>query len=397
MSHGKFLVVLAMILLVAGLANPALAQGVNPPAGFCTTPPPNNPGWVISNSTARIGTSPCGEAGKYAFSKSGVVSKFNSWTEAENARGTSGVTYYYEGVVATVPTLAPTGGLTEDRVTRLIRLNEVYKVQGWQAWLAATGATWNNGQVESRQPVEATVLASDGLHVVVEGLVIRATNLTVIWPNCVTTDRPNEVATTSVTRRHQPDLRNPSVIYTEVVLNGQGTYYGDCTNWGQMNPGVALPVSASSVVTGTLSATAGPAGQQGPVGLQGPEGSKGDPGPRGPVGPAGSKGDPGSIWPLPWWAWLVFLVLATLAIVAMILGILRREGPQGPQGPQGPIGLRGDPGSKGDPGLPGPKGPQGPRGPRGPKGSGVPAVKKPIKKPAKKSTKKSTKKSAAKP
>lgn len=120
----------------------------------------------------------------------------------------------------------------DDRIAKLIKLDETYRSLGWEAWLRAAGITFDSTKVESRQPVEEVL--SD--HVTVVGLVIRSTELEVSWPSCITTDRPNEVTTSASTRQHQPDLRNPSILYTNAVLNGQATVYADCSDWGQLDP-----------------------------------------------------------------------------------------------------------------------------------------------------------------
>ncbi len=114
----------------------------------------------------------------------------------------------------------------------LLALDPTYRSQGWEAWLRAAGIQFDSSKVESRQPVEEVIQG----HVTVTSLVIRATGMKVNWPACITTDRPNEVSTSSETRQYQPDLRNPSVLYTNATLNGQGTVYADCSDWGQLDP-----------------------------------------------------------------------------------------------------------------------------------------------------------------
>lgn len=114
----------------------------------------------------------------------------------------------------------------------LLNLDPTYRSQGWEAWLRAAGIQFDSSKVESRQPVEAVIKD----HVTVTSLVIRATGMKVNWPACITTDRPNEVSTSSETRQYQPDLTNPSVMYTNATLNGQGTVYADCSDWGQLDP-----------------------------------------------------------------------------------------------------------------------------------------------------------------
>jgi|GEM_PF-2769996 len=122
------------------------------------------------------------------------------------------------------------------RKVHLVNLREVYDSQGWTGWLVAAGVVFDESKVESRQPVETGVTVNGQYHTVVEALVIRATGMQVNWPACVTTDRPNEITVSSQTKQHQPDLQNPSVLYTNVVLNGQGTVYADCSDWGQLDP-----------------------------------------------------------------------------------------------------------------------------------------------------------------
>jgi hypothetical protein len=128
----------------------------------------------------------------------------------------------------------PTPQMTvaDERIQHLLSLQPSYESGGWQAWLRAAGVNFDSSKVESRQPLEE--MLNGNLTVV--GLVIRATDLQVNWPSCLTTDRPNEVKTSSKTKQHQPDLTNPSVMYTNIVLNGQGAVYADCSDWGQLDP-----------------------------------------------------------------------------------------------------------------------------------------------------------------
>lgn len=114
----------------------------------------------------------------------------------------------------------------------LLDLDPTYRSKGWEAWLRAAGIDFDASKVESRQPVEAVINS----HVTVTSLVIRATGMKVNWPACITTDHPEMVVTSSDTRQHQPDLRNPSVLYTNATLNGQATVYADCSDWGQLDP-----------------------------------------------------------------------------------------------------------------------------------------------------------------
>lgn len=121
-----------------------------------------------------------------------------------------------------------------DRVARLIELDKVYRAQGWMAWLKAAGVTCD-AAVEARQPEEETLTDANGAHVVVSGIQVKG-NCTIPWPAVVTTDRPNEVETSADSRTYQPDLKNPSVMYTNAKLKGQGTIWVDSSNWGQLDP-----------------------------------------------------------------------------------------------------------------------------------------------------------------
>jgi len=258
MFRNKLILVLTLGLLFAPFVTPAFAQGTTPPAGFCTTPPPNNPGWQIVAGTARISNPPCGVSGKYAFSRGGSVSKFTSWTAAENARGTDSVTYYYEGAVE-ASTAAPSGQVVmEDRISRLIRLDGVYRSQGVHAWLAAAGITCAVS-IEARQPEEETVTDAQGTHVVVSGVQVRGNCDSIPYPAVLTTDRPNEVIKTDKTRQYQPDLRNASVLYTNVGLRGQGTIWVDGSNWSQLTPPNMQSAAPTSIpVQATVAATQAP-------------------------------------------------------------------------------------------------------------------------------------------
>jgi len=133
-----------------------------------------------------------------------------------------------------------------DRVARLLNLDKIYRSQGVDAWLAAAGIKCDVG-VEARQPEEEVVIDAQGAHVVVSGVQIKGKCESIPWPVILTTDRPNEVVRASQTRQYQPDLRNPSVIYTNVGLSGQGTIWVDGSNWGQLKPeGQASSANASA-------------------------------------------------------------------------------------------------------------------------------------------------------
>lgn len=136
------------------------------------------------------------------------------------------------------PTAQPTPQMSaaDARAQQLYDLDKVYGNANWQGWLTAAGIKFDASKVESRQPVETGVTVNGEYSTVVAGLVIRATGMEVNWPSCISTDRVNEVQTSASTKQHQPDLRNPSVLYTNVVLNGQATVYANCSDWGQLDP-----------------------------------------------------------------------------------------------------------------------------------------------------------------
>lgn len=121
-----------------------------------------------------------------------------------------------------------------DRISRLVELDAIYRSSGWQAWLKAAGVSCD-ANVEARQPEEETVVYNGETRVVVSGLQVKG-NCTVPYPALVTTDRPGDVTTSADSRTYQPDLKNPSVLYTNVQLHGQGTIWVDGSNWGQLDP-----------------------------------------------------------------------------------------------------------------------------------------------------------------
>lgn len=139
---------------------------------------------------------------------------------------------------------------TDERVARLLSLDAVYRSSGWQNWLNTAGVTWGSNVVEARQPEEETLLVNGEYRVLVSGVQIRGNGVIVNYPNCLTTDRPSEVSLGVNSRTFQPDLRNPSTLYTNVVLNGQATVWTDCSNWSQMR-GAEAPAQATSAPTST--------------------------------------------------------------------------------------------------------------------------------------------------
>lgn len=117
---------------------------------------------------------------------------------------------------------------------RLVQLDPTFRSQGWQAWLNAAGVSWDSIGPDARQIEEETTPDSQ---IVAAGVQIKdGVGVEIRYPVCVTTDDPSEVTVGSDTRSHQPDLRNPSVIYTNVVAKGTVTIWVDCSNWGQIRP-----------------------------------------------------------------------------------------------------------------------------------------------------------------
>lgn len=235
-----FLIVIATIIGLFGFTN-SNAQDSEAPSGFCTMAPPDNPGWQVSGVISLpVG---CPENGRYAMSKTDSVTRYSSWSALNDARGSASATIYFEGGASsspapsspaqpTVPSqpAAPAG----DRVARIAELDAIYRSSGWEQWLRAAGITWSGNAPEARQPEEATFQYNGETRVFVIGLQVRGNGINFPYPTCLTTDRPGEVQKTAQTVQHQPDMRNPSVIYTNATLNGQGTLYVNCTDWGQL-------------------------------------------------------------------------------------------------------------------------------------------------------------------
>jgi len=135
----------------------------------------------------------------------------------------------------------PTGGGSTTEEThwqRLERLDPVFRNQGWQAWLRAAGITWAAIDTEARQIEEETSPAG---RILASGLQVKAENMWVPWPNVVTTDVTSRITETNTTRKHQPDLRNASVLYTNVYANGPVTVWVGGSNWGQLWPTTPAP------------------------------------------------------------------------------------------------------------------------------------------------------------
>lgn len=120
--------------------------------------------------------------------------------------------------------------------TRLRDLDPVFRASGWQAWLLKAGISWDtiellfpDIQKDARQIEEET---DPNIQPLASGIQVKGTGVIIGWPNILTTDRPGEV-TPLDEFQWLPTTNNPSVLYTNVVLNGQGTIWIDGTNWGQ--------------------------------------------------------------------------------------------------------------------------------------------------------------------
>lgn len=140
----------------------------------------------------------------------------------------SGCKSTYEKASATAPAVADP---TQAHWARLETLDAVFRREGWQSWLTAAGVRWDSVVAEARQIEEETNPATGKISAA--GLQVNATNLIVNWPNIVTTDVKSRISVSAETVQYQPDARNGSVLYTNVVVNGPVTVWIDGQNWGQ--------------------------------------------------------------------------------------------------------------------------------------------------------------------
>jgi len=130
----------------------------------------------------------------------------------------------------TTPSGNPTGDPQAAHFARIEGLDPSFRSGGWTAWLSAAGIQCKSIR-DARQPEEET--NSKTGRISVSGLQVVATNCQVNWPSIVTTDVPSRVTTNSNTVQYKPDPNNGSVLYTNVVANGEVTIYADGQNWGQ--------------------------------------------------------------------------------------------------------------------------------------------------------------------
>lgn len=131
---------------------------------------------------------------------------------------------------------------------RLEKLDQVFRSQGWEAWLKAAGVSWNTIVAEARQVEEET---SPSSKIFASGVQVNGRRIEVNWPNVVTTDVSDRIETTATTVQYQPDARNASVMYTNVVVkDGPVTVWISGLPWGQFTSRLGIPV-----VAGNTSAT----------------------------------------------------------------------------------------------------------------------------------------------
>jgi len=209
------------------------------PVGFCTTAIPNNPSWIVEGEVSL--PDGCPETGAWAMTNNvNGLTRYGSWTEMETARNGTQATLYFEGAAASAAPAsqsspAITGTMVPvnaDRVARLIQLDPIFRGGDMLQWAKAAGFTFDSLTPDARQPEEETTSTGQ---IVISGFQVNAVNLVAVWPSCFSTDRT--VQTTSETRVHQPDLRNGSKLWTDnAPYTGPATIWGDCSNWGQLNP-----------------------------------------------------------------------------------------------------------------------------------------------------------------
>ena len=153
-------------------------------------------------------------------------------TANETATVTSTTMATLAATVAPSATITLTLGV-ESREERLERLTQVFKTDGLEPMLKEAGFAWSSLRVEARQ-IEEEVNVDE---ILASGVQVEVTGLTAPWPSGFTTDR--EVVTG---RGYQPDLRNPSKIWTDVVgYTGPATLWLDLSDWGQLAPVTPTP------------------------------------------------------------------------------------------------------------------------------------------------------------
>lgn len=130
---------------------------------------------------------------------------------------------------------------------RLEELDRVYDPnQDYVAWLTAAGVTWDRLLKKDAREVE-TEYNPATKHNLAAAIQVEGTGIVVSWPNIVTTHVPSWIVQNEASRSYQPDASDPSVIYTNVVLNGEGTIWIAGYYWADQL-GITMTTS-SGVVT----------------------------------------------------------------------------------------------------------------------------------------------------
>lgn len=130
---------------------------------------------------------------------------------------------------------------------RLEELDRVYDPnQDYVAWLTTAGVTWDRLLKKDAREVE-TEYNPATKHNLAAAIQVEGTGIVVSWPNIVTTHVPSWIVQNEASRSYQPDASDPSVIYTNVVLNGEGTIWIAGYYWADQL-GITMTTS-SGVVT----------------------------------------------------------------------------------------------------------------------------------------------------
>lgn len=142
-------------------------------------------------------------------------------------------------IVTLEPTAEPTkpeaSAISGDEAhwARLEALDPTFRSGGLESWLKQAGVTWSSLEADARQVEEET---SPDSKILASGIQVDGKDIVISYPVIVTTDDPSRITVADNTRQHKPDERNPSVLYTNVILNGIGTIWIDGSNWGQLTP-----------------------------------------------------------------------------------------------------------------------------------------------------------------
>lgn len=140
-----------------------------------------------------------------------------------------------------------TASAQESREARLVRLDDVFRSSGVEEWLRCAGLSWSQIQYDARNIEEETISSGGSTRVVASGIQVTAKGLKINWPAVVSTGTPSVITKNAASRTYQPDLRNPSVLYTDVEANGAVTVWIDASNWSQLWPADYQPAPQVSV------------------------------------------------------------------------------------------------------------------------------------------------------